>query len=157
MAGEVVTKSAVSVTEMARMVGLSRARFYQLVRSGTFPAADHDPATRRPYYGEDQQRVCLEVRRRNCGIDGRPVLFYSRRRDAGVKKAKLPTPTKKAGPSEYADLIELLALVPLTATPAQVESAVKMAFPGGIAGTDPGIVIGKIIPLLRQNPTGSVG
>ena len=43
MAVEVVAKMAVSVTEMARMLGLSRARFYQLVRSGTFPAADHDP------------------------------------------------------------------------------------------------------------------
>ena len=31
------TKVAVSVAEMARMVGLSRARFYQLRRAGVFP------------------------------------------------------------------------------------------------------------------------
>ncbi len=32
-----VHKSAVSVSEMARMVGLSRARFYQLMTEGVFP------------------------------------------------------------------------------------------------------------------------
>ena len=45
MSDEIVSKMAVSVTEMARMVGLSRARFYQLVRAGTFPPPDREPAT----------------------------------------------------------------------------------------------------------------
>lgn len=157
MAVEVMTKMAVSVTEMARMLGLSRARFYQLVRSGTFPVADHDPLTQRPFYGEEAQRRCLEVRRKNCGIDGKPVLFYSRRRDAGVTKVQSPPPKPKAKAGEYADLIDLLSKVPITATAAQVDAAVKAAFPGGIAGTDPGGVIGRIIPLLRRNPTGSAG
>ena len=31
---------------------------------------------RRPFYHEELQAVCLDVRRRNCGIDGKPVLFY---------------------------------------------------------------------------------
>lgn len=157
MAVEVVAKMAVSVTEMARMLGLSRARFYQLVRSGTFPAADHDPLTNRPFYGEEGQRRCLEVRRKTCGIDGKPVLFYSRRRDAGVTKVKSPPPKPKVKAGGYADLIDLLSKVPITATPAQVDAAVKAACPGGIAGMDPGVVLGKIIPLLRRNPTGSAG
>jgi transposase len=87
MADNIVTKSAVSVTEMARMVGLSRARFYQLVRRGTFPSADQDAVTGRPCYFEEKQRQVLEVRRRNCGVDGTPILFYSRRRDLGQVKA----------------------------------------------------------------------
>ena len=48
MSGDIMTKAAVSVTEMARMAGLSRARFYQLVKKGTFPPADQDHATERP-------------------------------------------------------------------------------------------------------------
>ena len=42
-----VEKQAVSVAEMARMVGLSRGRFYQLV-GNTFPHPQYDLTTRRP-------------------------------------------------------------------------------------------------------------
>lgn len=73
------TKVAVSVAEMARMVGLSRARFYQLIQAGVFPAPERHAETGRPFYGEEAQRTCLEVRRRNCGVNGKLVLFYSRR------------------------------------------------------------------------------
>ena len=66
----VETKAAVTVAEMGRMCGLSRARFYQLI-GATFPMPVYDVATRRPFYDEEAQKVCLEVRRRNCGIDGR--------------------------------------------------------------------------------------
>ena len=43
------TKSIVSISDMARMVGLSRARFYQLVGT-TFPFPVYDVATHRPFY-----------------------------------------------------------------------------------------------------------
>src|SRR4051794_5737079 len=87
-----VTKTVVSVTDLARMIGLSRARFYQLVRAGTFPIPDREAATNRPCYGETKQRQCLEVRQRNCGIDGKPVLFYSRRLGTGPRKPKPAKP-----------------------------------------------------------------
>src|SRR5580658_10424153 len=90
MSDDIVNKIVVSVTDLARMTGLSRARFYQLVRAGTFPAPDREANTGRPCYGEDKQRLCLEVRRRNCGINGKPVLFYSRRLNAGPRKPKPP-------------------------------------------------------------------
>ena len=76
-------KEAVSVAEMARMVALSRARFYQLVGS-TFPHPVYDINTRRPLYTRELQGICMEVRRRNCGIDGRPVLFYAARAAAST-------------------------------------------------------------------------
>jgi hypothetical protein len=72
-------KTAVSISEMARIVGLSRQRFHQLIQAGVFPAPLYDIATRRPFYNEEMQQTCLEVRRRNCGINGKAVLFYSRR------------------------------------------------------------------------------
>ena len=49
------TKMIVSITEMARMVGLSRARFYQLVGT-TFPYPLYDIAHARPFYDEELQR-----------------------------------------------------------------------------------------------------
>jgi len=72
------TKAVVTVSEMAKMVGLSRARFYQLVEAEVFPAPVYQLSNRRPVYVEELQKVCLEVRRRNCGINGQPVLFYAK-------------------------------------------------------------------------------
>src|SRR5437660_3021948 len=138
MTGDIVTKAAVSVTEMARMVGLSRARFYQLVKKGTFPPADQDTATNRPCYLEEKQRQILEARRRNCGVDGKPILFYCRRNDAGQKRSA-PRPTigkVKEVVKKHIDLIDGLAALNVTATVAQVEPLLKELFPNGTDGVD---------------------
>lgn len=155
MSENIVTKSAVSVTEMARMVGLSRARFYQLVKKGTFPPADQDHATNRPCYLEGKQRQILEARRRNCGVDGKPILFYCRRNDAGQKRAtSRPTIGKvKEVVKKYTDLIDGLAALNVTATIAQVEQLLKELFPNGTDGIDPGEVIRAVfLRIQRQNP-----
>lgn len=156
MTDNIVTKSAVSVTEMARMVGLSRARFYQLVRRGTFPPADQDTVTGRPCYFEEKQRQVLEVRRRNCGVDGTPILFYSRRRDLGQVKAP-PRPTKpKAKANNHADLIHCLEQVKVSMTTAQVEATLKELFPAGTEGIELGTIVEAIIERRRcQNSSGS--
>jgi hypothetical protein len=158
MTGDIVTKAAVSVTEMAKMVGLSRARFYQLVRKGTFPAADQDTATNRPCYLEEKQRQILEARRRNCGVDGKPILFYCRRNDAGQKRSSSrPTIAKvKEVVKRYADLIDGLAALNVTASVAQVEPLMKELFPNGTEGIDPGEVIRAVfLRIQRQNSAGN--
>lgn len=151
MSENIVTKSAVSVTEMARMVGLSRARFYQLVRRGTFVVADQDATTQRPFYSEDKQRQILEVRRRNCGVDGKPILFYSRRRDVGTVKTQrvAKTPPKN---NQFKELVESLSALGVTTTIGQVEPLVKELFPQGTEGLDPGEVIRAVfLRIRRQN------
>ena len=60
----------ISVAEMARLIGLSRQRFHQLVKEGVFPPPVYDIATRRPHYTEEIQAVCLAVREKNVGING---------------------------------------------------------------------------------------
>jgi hypothetical protein len=158
MSDNFVTKSVVSVTEMARMVGLSRARFYQLVKKGTFPTADQDTVSNRPCYLEEKQRQILEARRRNCGVDGKAILFYSRRRDFGQTKAA-PRPTKpKVKSNQYADLIDLLGQAKVVVTAAQVEVVVKQEFPNGTEGLDPSVVFVAVHKRLRsQNSSGSAG
>ena len=74
----VFTKAVVTVSEMARMVGLSRARFHELVEAGFFPSPVYCVTTRRPMYVEELQTTCLNVRRKNLGVNGKPVLFYAR-------------------------------------------------------------------------------
>jgi len=153
MSAEIVTKSVVSVTEIARMVGLSRARFYQLVKKGTFPPADVDELTKRPCYGEDKQRQILESRRRNCGVDGKPILFYARRRDAGQTKAA-PHPTKQPKGNHHADLIDGLGQLGVTATVAQVEPLLKELFPSGTDSLAPGEVIRAVFLRIRRQNSG---
>src|SRR4051794_17856630 len=121
-------KAIVTVSEMARMVRLSRARFYQLVRAGVFPAPEYQKG--RPVYTEEQQQVCLEVRRRNRGVNNEPVLFYPRRSPAAPAKPKQratePAPKNK---DIQALLDGLNALGLTTATAAQVEAVTKELYP----------------------------
>ena len=126
------TKTVVSVTEMATMKGLSRARLYQLIRKGKLPTPDIEEGSKRPFFNEEKQRQCLEVRRRNCGIDGKPIMFYSRRRDVGVSRKKVEKAKPAASP--HADLIDYLGVMGITATAAQVDAVVKELFPSGTAG-----------------------
>jgi hypothetical protein len=146
-----VEKAAVSVTEMARMVGLSRARFYQLQKAGIFPLPERRPETGRPYYTEELQRACLEVRRRNCGIDGTPILFYARRVPVSKpRKAKART-ARNAG--QYDDLTDGLKSLGLSSvTDGQVGAAVQELFPQGTASVEDAEVIRAVfLHLRRQN------
>lgn len=155
------TKVAVTVAEMARMVGLSRQRFYQLVGK-TFPHPIYDTTTRRPFYTQELQEQCLEVRRRNCGIDGRPVLFYARayRPELPPKASRLVTPVRKEpAKDEHQDiLVAIRALGLVTATAEQVGSAIRDAFPSGVGDTSQGQVIRQVfVRLQRQNCGDIVG
>ena len=147
-----ITKAVVSVTEMARMVGLSRARFYQLKEAGIFPQPKVDEVSGRPVYDQDLQRQCVNVRRSNCGINGKPIVFYSRRRDFGTSKA--PARKKKAKPKADNKHVELIAglkslgLVDVTGD--QVESALAQEFPKGTAGADPAEVLRAVFVRIQS-------
>ena len=156
------TKAIVTVSEMARMCGLSRARFYQLQKAGVFPAPVYQDG--RPVYMEEQQRVCLEVRRKNRGVNNKPVLFYARRLmgTTPVPKPakKLSTPTKPS-PQEKKDIAELLdglnALGLTTTTAAQVVEVTKELFPNGTDGLDQGDVLRAVFLHLKRQNRGDKG
>jgi predicted DNA-binding transcriptional regulator AlpA len=146
------TKAVVSVAEMARMVGLSRSRFYQLMGTA-FPHPVHDLASRRPAYTEELQQVCLEVRKRNCGIDGRPVLFNARRVGAARHRPKAPRPKPEPN-GDVSALVEGLNALGLTTTAFQVERATKELFPGGTGGIDRGEVLRAVFLHLKRRNSG---
>jgi hypothetical protein len=143
-------KAAVSVAEMARMTGLSRSRFYQLIGKA-FPEPSRDEAGR-PFYSEEQQATCLGVRRRNCGIDGKPVLFYAPRRIVAA-----PAPKQRAKPKaaagQHADIVAgVQALGLVTATATQVGQVIEQLYPQGLEGIDLGQIIRAVfLSLKRQN------
>ena len=144
-------KAIVTVSEMARMVGLSRARFYQLQKAGVFPAPTYQAG--RPVYTEDQQKVCLEVRRKNRGINGQPVLFYARRRPIAPSKRQKradPPPARSKDITTLLDGLNALGLT--TATAAQVLKVTEELFPQGTKGLDQAEVLRAVfLCLKRQN------
>jgi hypothetical protein len=152
---DVPTKAIVSVSEMARMVGLSRARFYQLLGSG-FPLPLYDVSTRRPFYVEEMQKVCLEVRRRNCGIDGKPILFYARRSLTMTPSGRVKGPRRT---SKHAELIEGLRGLGLGAiTEQQIEAALKNMYPSGTSGVSDTEVLRRVfLSIKRQNSGDNLG
>lgn len=153
------TKTIATVRDVCRMVGLSPARFYQLMRAGVFPLPVYDLKTRRPHFTQEQQEICLEVRRRNCGINGKPVLFYARRVDLGAptRRSRASSSTQQERP--HAELVEALKSLGLTsATPVSVDAAIKELFPNGPSGLAQGEMIRAVFLHLRRQSSGdSVG
>ena len=146
-----MSKTVVSVAEMSRMVGLSRARFYQLVAEGIFVSPIYDVETRRPFFNEEMQQVCLEVRRRNCGVNGKPILFYAARHPLGqqprpVKKNKVEPKQK----SLYLELLDGLRSLGHEFTAAQVEPVIKELFPAGTQNLDSGEVIRSVFLRMKR-------
>jgi hypothetical protein len=119
-------KEAVSVSEMAEMVGLSRSRFNQLI-GDTFPPPVYDVATRRPFYTRELQDICLDVRLRNCGINGKPAIFYAKRTNR-IKATVRDKPD---------DLVKSLRSMGLSnVTPEQVGKAMNVLYPQGAKGVE---------------------
>ena len=153
-------KAIVSVSEMSRMVGLSRSRFYQL-QGTAFPHPVYDAQSRRPFYTADQQRTCLDVRRRNCGIDGRPILFYARPSTASVRShnRRKPKPSSSNPARRCSAVLEGVRVLGLaSATERQVGQAVREMFPTGTTDVEQSEVIRAVfVHLMRRNSADNVG
>lgn len=149
------TKAAVTVTEMARMVGLSRARFYELLARGVFPAPARDAATQRPRFTRELQEQCLEVRRTHRGLNGETVLFYA----VAPKSAVRPRRTTKSPRTAAKDHSETLppglraGLAQLGCegvSEAEVRKAVAVAWPAGTAGVDEATLLTTVFRVLQR-------
>lgn len=161
-------KAVVSVAEMARLCGLSRARFYQLLRDGVFSAPKRNPTTNRPYFDAEGQAACLKARATNQGVNGKAVLFYCRRveskplRTSHPRSWNVPTRQRKAADPLNESLEVLLnGLKQLGlegATPQSVIAAKSACFPEGIARVDDATILTAVFRHLnRQNSGGNVG
>jgi hypothetical protein len=151
-------KDAVTVAEMARMVGLSRARFYQLVGSA-FPFPLYQVATKRPFFNADLQQVCLEVRRRNSGMDGKAIMFYARRGGSELPRAKKRRSSTSGKPTApLAHVLESVHALGLTsAKQNDVDASVRKLFPSGWETVAEGELIRAVfVDLKRQNSNDNV-
>ena len=133
-------KEIVCVSEMARLCRLSRARFYQLIGEGIFPAPSRNKKTGGTYFNRKQQEQCLTVRRTNKGANGKAVMFYGCRLEPrpqpASKRKRLPISRSSNGRarqgSEFAELRHGLAQLGMTnSTDQDIRRALTVAYPDG--------------------------
>ena len=74
-------KQIISIGDMAKALGHSRARFYQLQKEMIYPPPIYDIRTKRPFYDANLQQICHEIRATGISFTGRYILFYSPRKN----------------------------------------------------------------------------
>ena len=123
MTANTKNQSICSVTELAKKLRLSRARFYQLQNAGVFPPPVYSLHTKRPFYPIALQEKCLKIRETGIGHNDRPIIFYSKRNIAV---------TKPNGCSEqkYRELSDALGRMGLKTSPAKAGKAFVAIYPG---------------------------
>ena len=112
-----------SVTEMAAKLGLSRSRFYQLMKARAVPQPVRCERTNRPFYPPDLQQRCIEIRKTRIGLNGQPVLFYAKRHE-GTSWRRPDRQCQK--------LTDALRGMGLTVTVRQVKKVTGALYPEGI-------------------------
>jgi len=150
----VQSRAIVNVSQMARMVGLSRQRFWQLATEGVFLLPIYDIRTKRPFYDEPMQETNLKVRKTNYGLNGRPILFYSRRAPIESKKAeprsKRSVPAK-ASPKHESLIEGLKQLGMASVTSAQVEEQLQKLYPAGQPDDEGEVLRTIFVGLMRRD------
>jgi hypothetical protein len=147
-------QAVVSLSGMAKMVGLSRQRFHQLMKQGVFPPPVYDVRTRRPHYTEEMQKVCMAVRGKNVGVNGQVVLFYAKRvAPVSLEKTqeRRSTPSKK--PQQHSGLIDgLKGLGLTTVTEGDVTTALQKLYPSGTTDVGEGELLRAVfVHLMRRH------
>ncbi len=146
-------KAVCSVSEMAQKLELSRARFYQLQKEGVFPFPIYSIKSRRPFYDTRLQQICLEIRETGISFSGDYVLFYSARKNNSnsPRNNSSSNNDRKSGKNtQHLELIEILGVMGLEATSAQVQEALNSLYPEGMEKEDQGIVIRDIFRFLKK-------
>ena len=145
--------SYLSCAAVARQLGLSRQRFWQLRKEGVFPQPQHDEESGRPFYTAEQLELCLDLRKRNVGLNGKVVLFYSARSTMQVPNAAKKKRKSKSKSNRHQTIIDSLKSLGMPGvTDDQIGSAIQKVFPIANEEVDQGELVRAIfLHLQRKN------
>jgi hypothetical protein len=154
-------KVGVSITEMSKMLGFSRSRCYQLIEAEILFPPVYDTETHRPFFPPEIQQKNLEIRKRNCGMNGKPILFYARRFATEPVIKKLPARKAKSKTQKDSTIERLMndlkSLGIDCPNPVHIASALKFCFPAGINQVaEPEVLRSVYRYLKRQNTNDNV-
>ena len=124
----------IGMSQMAKLLHLSRSRLYQLIDAGILVPPAHLLSNKRPIYTREMVLRNLEVKTNNTGINGQIVMFYTARNTiSSVKKVNRKSEVKvqnKVPKNKYQSFIgdlESLGLEDVSVK--NVESALSDCFP----------------------------
>ncbi|AQQ70739.1 hypothetical protein SMSP2_01100 [Limihaloglobus sulfuriphilus] len=138
-------KPVISVSDACKLVGLSRARFYQLLEEGIFPQPLYHIKTKRPYYDKNLQIKLLEIREEGIGNNGDIIIFYSPR-----KKKNRQNKKSKKEHSVLDDYAETLSSMGIFCNSKELSAALKKLFPDGVGGVEEGIIIRELFRYFKS-------
>lgn len=143
------TKAAISVSEMCRLLDLSRSQFYLHVGRGTFHPPLYMVRNRRPFFTAVMAEENLHAKQTGIGVNGQYVLFYEKQ---SVSESEKP---RRSSKSNYAGLIASLQSLGLdNVTQTKVDAAVESCFPGGTDGHDESEVLRAVFRQLKRLESG---
>jgi hypothetical protein len=146
-----LSPEAVSVSQMAQLLQLSRSRLYQLINENVLLPPVYLLSNRRPFYNQKMIHKNLEVKRSNIGINGQVIIFYSK----GFSfRQKITKPKIKAENNKYKQLIEELGCLGLENISAdQIESAILELFPDGTGEVGKDEMLRSVFRYLKRRNT----
>lgn len=143
------SKSAYSVSEMCRLLKMSRTQFYEHLKKGTF----HEPGrlpNNRPFFTASQVADNLNVKEMGVGINGEYTLFYSRSSPAIDTNNKNESKSQPISKNKHSDLISSLKSLGLNPTSKEVENAVEACYPNGSDRLDETDVLRMVFRHLKR-------
>ncbi len=154
-------KEIITVSEMAHMCRLSRARFYQLIAEDIFPAPSRNQQTGRPFFDREQQERCLLVRRTNRGANGKAVMFYGCRIEAPQpppKRKQLPISRSSKRQSRHDPVLTelrhgLTQLGMTNLTDVDIRQALAQAYPDGHRNVESAELLRAVFGELQRRNT----
>jgi hypothetical protein len=152
---QVQSKAFVTLSELAEdILGISRARLYELIERGSMPQPIYDLRTRRPLFDQTLQRQALAVRQTGIGVDGSVVIWYRRNRQTPAASSSTPSRARQRTSSSqrsYAELVSnLQSLGVSNADERSVAAAVAECFPNGIETQQDSDVLRVLFRHLRR-------
>jgi hypothetical protein len=132
-----------TIPELAKKLGLSRARFYQLQKKGVFPKPLYS-GPKRPYYPPDLQQKCIEIRKTGIGYNEKAIVFNKSRK-------KKYQGLQSWSEHKYEELTDALKQMGLNVSPHKVKKTVMTRYPEGVpAHVNKGTVIGELFRHFTQ-------
>jgi DNA-binding transcriptional MerR regulator len=126
-----------SVSKTARLIGLSRPRFYELLNKGVFPRPHRNPSNNRPYYDQNLYEKCRQIKATGIDIKGRRVIFYKPRQ----KQTKKESSSKDLPLKEIYDILTQMGI---NCSKKDFINITKTTYPNGFKKLDKGVVIREL-------------
>lgn len=152
-------RAYVSLSVLAEeILGLSRARVYELIERGALPQPIYDLRTKRPMFSRELQEQAKQVRDSGIGIDGQPIIFYRRRATQPQFVGSSGTPRRSGRrasinvqPNRHADLVSgLQGLGIAQADETSVAAALADVFPNGTDSQQEGDILRSLFRHFRR-------